>query len=108
MIDRRAGALAHAGGAHGVENRGADLARRVHQLRLRAVVRAGADFLGPVSGQRRLRDDSPFLNLGLGTIPIYGFLGYDLGGSLRTRFGALDPGAWENQTWDIIFANGFQ
>ncbi|MCB1575986.1 MAG: hypothetical protein KDI81_01195 [Xanthomonadales bacterium] len=65
-------------------------------------------FVDSANQDFRLRDDSPFLNLGLGTIPIYGFLGYDLGGSLRTRFGALDPGAWENQTWDIIFANGFQ
>jgi hypothetical protein len=56
----------------------------------------------------QLRDDSPFINRGLGTIPVYGYLGYDLNGSLRARFGALDPGAFENQTWDFIFANGFQ
>jgi hypothetical protein len=56
----------------------------------------------------QLRDDSPFINRGLGTIPVYGYLGYDLGGSLRTRFGTLDPGAYENQTWDFIFASGFQ
>jgi hypothetical protein len=56
----------------------------------------------------QLRDDSPFINRGLGTIPVYGYLGYDLSGSLRTRFGNLDPGALENQTWDFIFANGFQ
>ena len=55
-----------------------------------------------------LRDDSPFINQGLGAIPIYGYLGYDVSGALRTRFGALDPGAYENQTWDFIFANGFQ
>jgi hypothetical protein len=56
----------------------------------------------------RLRDDSPFINAGLGTVPIYGYLGYDLSGSLRTRFSALDPGAYENQTWDFIFEDGFQ
>ena len=65
-------------------------------------------FVDAANQDFRLRDDSPFINLGLGTIPIYAYLGYDLGGSLRTRFGALDPGAWENQTWDVIFANGFQ
>ena len=56
----------------------------------------------------RLRDDSPFLNQGLGIVPIYGYLGQDLTGSLRNRFGALDAGAYENQTWDFIFASGFQ
>jgi hypothetical protein len=56
----------------------------------------------------QLRDDAPFINLGLGAIPVYSYLGYDLSGSLRTRFGTLDPGAYENQTWDFIFANGFQ
>ncbi|MEO8959159.1 MAG: hypothetical protein ABI304_09460 [Rudaea sp.] len=56
----------------------------------------------------QLRDDSPFINRGLGTIPVYGYAGYDLSASLRTRFGTLDPGAYENQTWDFIFANGFQ
>lgn len=65
-------------------------------------------FVDAVNQDFRLRDDSPFINRGLGTIPVYGYLGYDLRGSLRTRFGALDPGAYENQTWDVIFANGFQ
>ena len=65
-------------------------------------------FVDAPNQDYRLRDDSPFINRGLGTIPIYGYLGYDLTGSLRTRFGALDPGAYENQTWDFIFANGFQ
>ncbi len=61
---------------------------------------AGQDF--------RLRDDSPFINRGLGTIPVYSFLGYDLTGNLRNRFGALDVGAYENQTWDFLFEDGFQ
>lgn len=55
----------------------------------------------------RLRDESPFINRGLGTNPSYATLGYDVGGSTRVRFGTLDPGAYENQTWDFIFANGF-
>lgn len=56
----------------------------------------------------RLRDDSPFINRGLGTVPVYGYPPADLAGNLRLRFGALDPGAYENQTWDFIFADGFQ
>ena len=56
----------------------------------------------------RLRNDSPFLNQALGVVPVYGYLGYDLTGSLRNRFGAVDAGAYENQTWDFIFSNGFQ
>jgi hypothetical protein len=65
-------------------------------------------FVDPANQNFQLRDDSPFINRGLGTIPVYGYFGYDLSGSLRTRFGTLDPGAYENQTWDFIFANGFQ
>ncbi|MBL0164540.1 MAG: hypothetical protein IPP82_13105 [Xanthomonadales bacterium] len=65
-------------------------------------------FVDAPNQDLRLRDDSPFLNQGLGVVPIYGYLGYDLSGSLRNRFGALDAGAYENQTWDFIFANGFQ
>lgn len=56
----------------------------------------------------RLRDDSPFINAGLGTLPVYGFQPSDIAGNLRLRFGALDPGAYENQTWDFLFAHGFQ
>lgn len=66
----------------------------------RFVDASGRDF--------RLRDDSPFINQGLGVVPIYGYRGYDLTGNLRVRFGSLDPGAYENQTWDLVFADGFQ
>ena len=36
------------------------------------------------------------------------FASIDLDGSLRTRFDAADPGAYENQTWDFLFADGFE
>ena len=56
----------------------------------------------------RLRDDSPFINRGLAAVPLYNAAGYDLTGNVRNRFGAVDAGAYENQTWDFIFSNGFQ
>ncbi len=65
-------------------------------------------FVDAPNQDYRLRDDSPFINRGLGIIPIYSYFGYDLAGALRTRFGTLDAGAYENQTWDFIFADGFQ
>ena len=65
-------------------------------------------FVDAANQDFRLRDDSPLINKGRGTVPIYGYLGLDLIGSLRNRFGALDVGAFENQTWDFIFANAFQ
>lgn len=65
-------------------------------------------FVDAVNQDYRLRDDSPFINAGLGTLPVYGFHPSDIAGNLRVRFGALDPGAYENQTWDFLFAHGFQ
>ncbi len=65
-------------------------------------------FVDVANQDYRLRDDSPFINRGLGTLPVYGFQPSDIAGNLRVRFGALDPGAYENQTWDFLFANGFQ
>jgi hypothetical protein len=56
----------------------------------------------------RLRDDSPFINAGLGIPPFFPLPFADLDGQLRTRFDIVDPGPYENQTWDFIFANGFQ
>lgn len=64
-------------------------------------------FVDAPNQDYRLLDNSPFINQGLGVIPIYSYLGHDLAGGLRNRFGALDAGAYENQTWDIIFDNGF-
>ena len=65
-------------------------------------------FVDAANGNFRLRDDSPFINLGLAPVPDYPFASIDLDGSLRTRFDAADPGAYENQTWDFLFADGFE
>jgi hypothetical protein len=65
-------------------------------------------FVDAPNQDLRLRDDSPMINRGLGTVPIYSYFGSDLTGAPRLRFSALDPGAYENQTWDFIFRNGFQ
>lgn len=64
-------------------------------------------FVDAVNGDFRLRDDSAFIHLELAPIPAYAFDAIDLDGSLRSRFGAADPGAYENQTWDFLFADGF-
>jgi len=65
-------------------------------------------FVDAANGDFHLRDDSPFINLGLATIPAYSFDVVDLDGWPRARFGAVDPGAYENQTWDFLFADGFE
>jgi len=65
-------------------------------------------FVDAADGNFHLRDDSPFINLGLAAVPAYAFDAVDLEGSLRTRFGAADPGAYENQTWEFLFADGFE
>lgn len=65
-------------------------------------------FVDAINGDFHLRDNSPFINLGLAPIPAYAFDAIDLDGSLRTRFGAADPGAYENQTWDFLLADGFE
>ena len=56
----------------------------------------------------RLRDDSPFINAALGEPELAFIPLVDVAGRPRTRFGIADPGAYENQTWDYLFANGFQ
>ncbi len=63
-------------------------------------------FVDAPNGDFRLRNDSPFINQGLAPVPMYPAFGQDLAGALRTRFEAMDPGAYENQTWDFIFADG--
>jgi len=65
-------------------------------------------FVDAVNGDFRLRDDSPFINQGLAPIPNAPLSVLDLDAHLRTQFGASDPGAYENQTWDFLFANGFE
>lgn len=65
-------------------------------------------FVDAANDDYRLRDDSPLINQGLAAVPLQQPpLGYDLAGAPRTRFGATDPGAYENQTWDFIFRDGF-
>lgn len=65
-------------------------------------------FVDAANADWRLRDDSPFINLGLATVPGTPVSVLDLDAHLRTRFGAMDPGAYENQTWDFIFDDGFE
>ncbi|PZQ14047.1 MAG: hypothetical protein DI564_10830 [Rhodanobacter denitrificans] len=56
----------------------------------------------------RLADDSPLLDRGLGTVPIVPLGGADLDGRPRLRYAALDPGAYENQTWDTLLTEDFE
>lgn len=63
-------------------------------------------FVDEAGGNFRLRDDSPFINAGLATFP--GAPAADLDGNVRVRFDIMDPGPYENQTWDLLFADGFQ
>ena len=66
-------------------------------------------FVDAANGDYRLRDDSPLINQGLAAVPLtQPPLAHDLGGSPRKRFGAMDPGAYENQTWDFLFRDGFE
>lgn len=65
-------------------------------------------FVDAAARDFRLSDDSPLINRALGSAAFYGFNPFDIGANLRNRFGAIDAGAYENQTWDFIFANGFQ
>ncbi|ANB17345.1 hypothetical protein [Dokdonella koreensis] len=64
-------------------------------------------FVDAAAGDYRLADDSPLLDRARGAIPVYPLAFHDLDGRRRLRFGALDPGAYENQTWDTVFAHGF-
>ncbi len=64
-------------------------------------------FVDPANGNFRLRDASPLINQGLAPLPYYPLGSADLDAQLRVRFDAVDPGPYENQTWDRIFVNGF-
>ncbi|WP_440222586.1 hypothetical protein ACQQ2N_16080 [Dokdonella sp. MW10] len=64
-------------------------------------------FVDPATFDWRLRDDSPFLDRGRAAVPYYAPSVLDVHAQLRTRYAAMDPGAFENQTWDTLFANGF-
>ena len=65
-------------------------------------------FADAANGDFRLRDDSPFINRALAVVPYYPLGALDLAARPRTRFGAPDPGPYENQTWDFLFADGFE
>jgi hypothetical protein len=65
-------------------------------------------FVDAANGDWRLRDDSPFINQGLAIVPNSPLIVLDLDANPRSRFGATDAGAYENQTWDFIFADGFE
>lgn len=65
-------------------------------------------FVDPVNGDWRLRDDSPFINRGLAAVPNVPLIVLDLDAKPRERFGTTDPGAYENQTWDHLFDDGFE
>jgi len=56
----------------------------------------------------RLADDSPLLDRGRGLIPIFPLGDADLDGRPRLRYAALDPGAYENQTWDTLLTDDFE
>lgn len=56
----------------------------------------------------RLADDSPLLDRGRGLIPIFPLGDADLDGRPRLRYAALDPGAYENQSWDTLLADDFE
>jgi hypothetical protein len=64
-------------------------------------------FVDVANGDFHLRDDSPFINRGLAAVPYYPLSVLDLDAKPRQRFEATDPGPYENQTWDFIFADGF-
>ncbi|HUD42347.1 MAG TPA: hypothetical protein VMR06_10190 [Dokdonella sp.] len=63
-------------------------------------------FVGPADF--RLADDSPLLDRGRGLIPIFPLGDADLDGRPRLRYAALDPGAYENQSWDTLLADDFE
>src|SRR5688500_1229026 len=65
-------------------------------------------FVDPANGDWRLRDDSPFINRGLAAVPNTPLSVLDLDANPRERFDVTDPGAYENQTWDFLFDDGFE
>ncbi len=65
-------------------------------------------FVDPANGNFRLRSDSALINQALASQPYYPLGAFDLDGKPRDLFGAPDPGPYENQTWDWLFASGFE
>jgi hypothetical protein len=64
------------------------------------------DFVNPAAGNYTLPNNSPYLNAGLGPIPLYSYNSYDVAGGRRLRNVALDLGAFENQ--DAMLSDGFE
>lgn len=65
-------------------------------------------FENLAAGDLRLRNDSPFINQGSVAATPVGLFAHDIHGNPRVALGRIDPGALENQTSDVIFADGFQ
>lgn len=66
-------------------------------------------FADAGNGDFALLDTSPFINQGSpAALPPPGQLAHDIHGNPRLRFGRVDPGALENQSADVLFADGFQ
>jgi hypothetical protein len=67
-------------------------------------------FADASSGNFLPQEASPLVNRGV--LPIPGayiqYNGFDVGGGLRNRFGAIDVGALERQALDSVFRDGFE
>jgi hypothetical protein len=64
-------------------------------------------FVDAANGDFHLRDESPFINQALAPVPFPPLNVLDLDALPRDRFGAPDPGPYENQGWDFLFADGY-
>lgn len=73
-----------------------------------AAIEEEPGFLDPAAGDYRLADDSALLDRGRGTIPVFPLGPADLDGRPRLRYAAVDPGAYENQTWDTLLSVDFE
>ena len=65
-------------------------------------------FVDAPNRDYRLRNDSPLINRGVAPVPNMPVSVLDLDANPRERFGATDVGAYENQTWDDVFDDGFE
>jgi len=67
-------------------------------------------FVDAAAGNFQLLESSPLVNRGVlpipGSYPQFNF--HDVAGAVRNRFGAIDVGAFELQTLDPVFRNGFE
>ena len=65
-------------------------------------------FVDPANGNFRLSDASPLIDQGLAPLPYYPLGSSDLDAQPRIRFGAADPGPYENQSRAWLFIDGFE